>query len=166
MQPSRASRHLSVEQILEDPLDEEMPIDALPSPTPSINDEQKALVRDCLSSLEKNLVNSGVRLNVDRVIPFVDVVTLKEENIANGEDILKSSGMYIVQNGVLDMCAADRSTVTQRLEAGDFFGELSTLFRVPSNREVQTISRSVYYESTTPSTHTHTPFIMHLIQRC
>ncbi len=120
-----------------------------PSPVPSsIDDEQKTMVQECLTTIEAGLVNSGVHLNAERVLPYVEVITRRDGTIVEGEALLKTSGIYIVQEGALYMCAADGETVTQRLETGDFFGELSVLFRVPSNRGVQVVSRYVHLYST------------------
>ncbi len=127
------------------PMDEESGSVGRPSPVPSIDDEQKAMVRECLATIEAGLVNSGVHLNAERVLSYVETITRKDDTVGEGESLLKTSGIYIVQDGVLDMCAADGETVTQRLEAGDFFGELSVLFRVPSNRGVEVVSRCVCF---------------------
>ncbi len=99
------------------------------------------MVCECLATIEAGLAYAGVHLSADKVLPYVETITRRDDSIVAGEALLKSNGIYIVQNGMLDMCAADGETVTQRLEAGEFFGELSVLFRVPSNRGVNVVSR-------------------------
>lgn len=154
-QHSRNAAHSSMKELREDPFEREPSI-GLPSPAPSINEEQKTMVRDCLNKIEEGLVNSGVHLNVGRVLPFVETITRRDDTIIEGEALLKTNGIHIVQEGVLDLCAADGKTVTQRLELGDFFGELSVLFRVPSSREVHVVSRQVTNVHTTYIIHVHT----------
>ena len=111
------------------------------SPTISINESQQAVVRECLATLEGGFVNSGVHLNADHVLPYVETVTRTDDSIVEGEALLKDNGLYIVQEGLLDLCAADGRTVSHRLQVGDFFGELSTLFRVANSAVVNVVSR-------------------------
>ena len=99
------------------------------------------MVQECLDTLEGGLVNSGVHLNANHVLPYVETVTRTDDSIVEGEALLKDNGLYIVQEGQLDLCAADGHTVSQRLQVGDFFGELSSLFRVPNSAVVNVVSR-------------------------
>ncbi len=138
-----SSRGSTVSQSLKELTDEPLREVGRVSPSPSITDEQKTMVSECLATIETGLAYAGVHLNADKILPFVETITRRDDTIVEGEALLKTNGIYIVYDGVLDMCAADGETVTQRLEAGEFFGEISVLFRVPSNRGVNVVSRYI-----------------------
>lgn len=113
------------------------------TPSLSINQDQQKMVRNCLAILEGGLLNSGVHFNADCALLRVEAISRTDENIVNGEPLLTDRGFYIIEEGQLDLCAADGQTVSHRLLAGDFFGELSSLFRVPTSAVVNMVTRLV-----------------------
>ena len=52
-----------------------------------------------------------------------------------------SGGIFILDEGSLEVSCPDEESVLYRLLPGDFFGELSTLFKVQYNSKVNFIGR-------------------------
>ena len=97
------------------------------------SDEQQKKVRYCLATLESSL---AVTFQVDEILASVVVTTHRK-----GQRILsqgaEARGIYVVDEGALEVLSPNGDVVLNRLPPGGFCGELSTLFGVRCSASVQ-----------------------------
>ena len=93
---------------------------------PSISELQQRRVRHCLATLEGFL---QISFHVDSILSDTQVVSFEqnEEVIRRGTE---ARGIYVVEEGHLEVLSPNGDTVLNRLLPGEFCGELSTLFEV------------------------------------
>ena len=93
---------------------------------PSISELQQRRVRHCLATLEGLL---QISFHVDSIFSDTQVVSFeqKEEVIRQGTE---ARGIYVVDEGHLEVLSPNCDTVLNQLLPGEFCGELSTLFEV------------------------------------
>lgn len=93
---------------------------------PSISELQQRRVRHCLATLEGFL---QISFHVDSILSDTQVVSFEqnEEVIRRGTE---AKGIYVVEEGHLEVLSPNGDTVLNRLLPGEFCGELSTLFEV------------------------------------
>ncbi|XP_065909196.1 uncharacterized protein [Dysidea avara] len=90
-----------------------------------LNESQQRMVRICLGQLETDL---GIALNCDKLINYVQVVVLDPGQTLLSPDHSQEEGLFIVEDGALEVCTIRKQEPIARLLQGDFCGELTVLF--------------------------------------
>lgn len=100
---------------------------------PSISELQQRRVRHCLATLEGLL---EISFHIDNILSDTQVVSLEEneEIIRQGTE---AKGIYVVEEGQLEVLSPNGDTVLNRLLPDEFCGELSTLFEVSCTATVR-----------------------------
>ena len=98
----------------------------------SLDSVQVRKVQHCLTVLETSLELS---ISCEEILPYVEMLVLgaSSEVLYHGGE---AKGIFVVNEGALEVLSPDGGTVLNRLLPGDFCGELSTLFRVPCSAAV------------------------------
>ena len=105
----------------------------------SLSEGQQRKVRLCLNALESTL---GISFKMDTILSKTYTVAYgpQEKILTQGA---AGNGIFIVDEGVLEVFSPKGDTVLNRLLLGDFCGELSTLFAVPCSCSVHSEHRQV-----------------------
>ena len=104
-----------------------------------LTESQIRKVKHCLQTFESGL---DIEFDVDEILSSVQIVTVsaRENVFVYG---VESIGLYVVDSGALNVCTDKGETVVGHLLAGDFCGELSTLFDIKSTAQVVAECQSV-----------------------
>ena len=98
-----------------------------------LNEQQIRKVRMCLDCLESYL---DVTFNLERILEQAQVINFNphEQVLTCGE---AAPGIYVVDSGAIEVYSEEGQIVSHLL-AGDFCGELATLFEVNCSAHLQT----------------------------
>lgn len=78
----------------------------------------------------------GIAIRLEHVVARVHLLSFKKGEYVLTRDV-ESKGIYIVDEGVLEVMSPEGETVLNRLLPGDFCGELSAVFEFSCTATVQ-----------------------------
>lgn len=99
-----------------------------------LSDSQQRMVRICLGELETDL---EITLNCGKLMNCIKVVMLDPGMTLLSPDTQQDEGIFIIEEGVLEVCTIGKLEPVARLLKGDFCGELTALFGGRATATVQ-----------------------------